>query len=122
MQNYTTLAKTISENADKLNAFDHRILNRINDTIEKSAYEMDNFMLGEFAQRVIDLVRHDFCDWYIEISKQEAGELTNTVLLYATGTLLKLLHPFIPHVTEKIWQSVPFEGFLMVQVYPKIVA
>lgn len=118
-QNYEALTKKIAENTNKLNDFDHWILNRINDTIDKADHEMENFMLGEFAQGVVDLVWHDFCDRYIEISKQETSELTNTVLLYATGTMLKLLHPFIPHVTEKIWQSIPFDGYLMIQSYPQ---
>jgi valyl-tRNA synthetase len=47
--------------------------------------------------------------------------IDHTVLLYATGTMLKLLHPFIPHVTEKIWQSIPFDGVLMIQEYPQTI-
>ncbi|NOZ43612.1 MAG: class I tRNA ligase family protein [bacterium] len=41
------------------------------------------------------------------------------MLLYALGTLLKLLHPFVPHVTEKLWGSIDFEGYLMIQEYPQ---
>ncbi|NOZ43613.1 MAG: class I tRNA ligase family protein [bacterium] len=70
-QNYEQLRQIIEEQKDQLNEFDHRILSKINKLIIQSSQEMDKFMLGEFAQHVVDAVWHDFCDRYIEISKQE---------------------------------------------------
>lgn len=62
-------------------------------------------MLGEALQESIDLVWNDFCDRYIEISKREKSEMTDTVMLYALGTFLKLLHPALPFATEQLWQQ-----------------
>jgi len=113
--NYEELRQKIENNKEELGDFDKWILDKINKLIMKADEEMDKFMLWEFAQRIIDLVWHDFCDWYIEVSKEKYSKLTNTVLLYAISTQLKLLHPFIPHVTEKIWQNIPMTWFLMIQ-------
>lgn len=118
-RDYNILRATILENQGDLNDFDRRILEKINMLTRDAQQQMDKFMLGEFAQEIVDTVWHDFCDRYIEVSKQQKSSLTDTVLFYSIGTLLKLLHPYVPFITEKIWQTIPFTGFLMVSEYPQ---
>lgn len=63
----------------------------------------NKFMLGEALQETIDMVWHDFCDRYIEITKLQQSSYTPKVMLYTLLTACKLLHPVVPHVTEKLW-------------------
>ena len=79
------------------------------------------------AQKVYDFIWDDYCDWYIEFTKARlqgedpaAKEQAQQVLCYVLTETLKLLHPFMPFLTEEIWQSLPHEGdFLMLQKWPE---
>ncbi len=115
---YQLLADDIKANVDKLNDFDKRILWKIYDLIVEWEKFMDKFMIWEFAQKILQTVWHDFCDWYIEISKFDNNEYTNKVLLYSISTFIKLLHPFVPFITEKLWGLLKFEWFLMISEFP----
>jgi len=87
---------------------------------------VDHFELGVAAGKIYDFIWDDYCDWYIELTKprlnsgdEEASRCAQQVLLYVLTEILKLLHPFMPFITEEIWQAIPHEGdALMVQDYP----
>ena len=88
------------------------ILSRLSSTIERVTEAMERFEPGEAIDIITTFVWDEFCDWYIEISKTslkdpEAGEETRYVLWKTLETSLRLLHPFIPFITEEIWQALP---------------
>jgi valyl-tRNA synthetase len=89
----------------------------ITDSLEKSE-------LGMAADRALDFAWGSYCDWYIELSKKRlyAGDATvRTVLWTVLKDLLKLMHPFMPFITEEIWQSVPgADGNLVVASWPEL--
>jgi valyl-tRNA synthetase len=70
----------------------------------------------------VDTVRHEFCDWYIEIAKVKNSPVTDKVMLYALGTFYKVLHPSLPFATEKLWELVGFKGPLMISEWPQPLA
>ena len=106
---------------------DKWILSKLNALIPGVTENMDAYELGVAAQKVYDFIWDDFCDWYIEFTKarlqgedQTAKENAQNVLCYVLIETLKLLHPFMPFITEEIWQSLPREGdYLMLQKWPE---
>lgn len=99
---YDKLGNQINKNTKKMNDFDKWIFSKTQDLIKQVDKYQDKFMVGESLQSIIDVVRHDFCDRYIEISKIEKSEVTDKILLYCLGTYIKLLHPSLPHCTERL--------------------
>jgi len=99
---YEKLGTQINKNSKKMNDFDKRIFSKTQDLIKQVDKYQDKFMVGEALQSIIDVVRHDFCDRYIEISKIEKSEVTDKILLYCLGTYIKLLHPSLPHCTQRL--------------------
>jgi valyl-tRNA synthetase len=101
------------------------ILSELNTTVALVNEALENFRFDLAAGQVYHFVWDEFCDWYIEISKAylsdpEAGPETRAVLLEVLGTALRLLHPFMPYVTEEIWQKLPQRtGPIMVAPFPK---
>jgi len=116
---YYLLKEDILANKDQLNEFDQRILYHLQRTTKQVHKYFDKFMLGEALNEIIQFAWSDLCDWYIEISKHKQSPMTLKVLLFAMGSVLALLHPFLPFVTEKLWKKLGFDGFLMVMGYPK---
>lgn len=112
------LAEDITINMDKLNHFDQWMLQRLSQVIVDSERAFTQFQLGDYGHQVVQLVYGDFCDWYIEIAKREKSEYTDKVLLYVLGTQLKLLHPFMPFVTEKLRHLLHFDGLLATNSWP----
>ena len=106
---------------------DKWILSKLNDLIPDMTTNMDSYELGVAAQKVYDFIWDDYCDWYIEFTKarlqgedQGAKEQAQQVLCYVLTETLKLLHPFMPFLTEEIWQALPHEGdYLMLQKWPQ---
>ena len=106
---------------------DKWILSKLNRVIPEVTENMDKYELGVAAQKVYDFIWDDYCDWYIELTKsrlqgedQQAKENAQKVLCYVLTDILKLLHPFMPFITEEIWQALPHEGdFLMLQKWPE---
>ena len=111
---------------EKLELEDRWILSRMNDVVKEVCENMDHFELGVAAGKIYDFIWDDFCDWYIELTKprlnsgdKQASESAQHVLLYVLTEILKMLHPFMPFITEEIWQALPHEGeALMIQDYP----
>ncbi len=120
--------KKVSDIKDcKLNSADKWIITKLNKTIKEVTVNMEKFEMGIALANLYDFVWTDFCDWYIELTKPVLyGEddakrnSTVSVLVYVLGEILKLLHPFVPFITEKIYQSMPnFCGPLMLADFPR---
>ena len=116
---YNLLKEDIYAHKDQLNDFDRWILYHLEKTISNVHKYFDKFMLGEALNTIVQFTWSDLCDWYIEISKKQQSPLTLKVLIFAMWTVLKLLHPFLPFVTEKLWSKLKFDWFLMVSEYPQ---
>ena len=119
---------TIEKNElpDKLELEDRWILSKLNSLIREVTENLDKFELGIAASKIYDFIWDSYCDWYIELTKprlngddEQARTGAQKVLLYVLTETLKLLHPFMPFITEEIWQALPHEGeVLMTQSYP----
>ena len=111
---------------EKLELEDKWILSKLNDVIRDVTANMESYELGVAAQKLYDFIWDNFCDWYIELTKarlngenEAAKEQAQQVLCYVLTQILKLLHPFMPFITEEIWQALPHEGdYLMLQDWP----
>ncbi len=111
---------------DTLEQEDRWILTRLNRLVKEVTDNMETYELGVASAKVYDFIWSDFCDWYIELTKarlqgedQAARAQASRVLVYVLTETLKLLHPFMPFITEEIWQALPHEGdFLMLQNWP----
>ena len=120
---------TIDKNElpEKLEIEDKWILSKLNDVVREVCDNMDSYELGVAAGKIYDFIWDSYCDWYIELTKprlngdDEESKLTaQKVLLYVLTEILKLLHPFMPFITEEIWQALPHEGeALMIERYPE---
>ncbi|OUP45379.1 valine--tRNA ligase [Pseudoflavonifractor sp. An187] len=120
---------TITENQlpDTLEPEDKWILCRLGEVINEVTENMEAYELGVASAKVYDFIWSDYCDWYIELTKarlqgeDEAAKVqAQQVLVYVLTETLKLLHPFMPFITEEIWQALPHQGdFLMLQSWPK---
>ncbi len=123
MMNLTTDEHTLPET---LELEDKWILCRLGEVIGEVTENMEAYELGVAAAKVYDFIWSDYCDWYIELTKArlqgEDGEAkvnAQRVLVYVLSETLKLLHPFMPFITEEIWQALPHEGdFLMTSQWP----
>lgn len=96
---------------DELALEDKWVLSLYNDLVKEVTDNLERFELGIAVQKLYDFIWDVFCDWYIELAKirlQKGGEpaqCAKRVLIYVMSNVLKLLHPFMPFVTEEIWQS-----------------
>ena len=93
---------------------DKWILNKLNETAKEINENIKNYRIGETAHILYDFFWNSYCDWYVEIAKlqlRNEDEKANTqrVLRYVLDMTLRLLHPLMPHITEKIWQLIPME-------------
>ena len=116
-----------NELPEKLEIEDKWILSKLNTVVKEVCENMDNFELGVAAGKIYDFIWDSFCDWYIELTKLrlnsddgESGIGAQKVLLYVLTGILKLVHPFMPFISEEIWQALPHEGeALMIARYPE---
>jgi valyl-tRNA synthetase len=112
--------------AEDLEIEDKWILSLYNKTVKEVCANLDNFELGIALAKLYDFIWDIFCDWYIELLKprfNDKGSKSNLVaqyvITYVLSNTLKLLHPFMPFITEEIWQTLPHEGeSIMVSDYP----
>ncbi|MGY3704228.1 valine--tRNA ligase [Vagococcus martis] len=117
----------ISLDGDKTVA-DKWILTRLNETIEKVTNFFDRFEFGEAGRHLYNFIWDDFCDWYIEMSKEvlygeneEQKQMTRSILVHVLDNILRLLHPIMPFVTEEIWEKIPHQGeSIVVAAYPTV--
>ena len=114
------LDKDYSFDADKLQTEDKWVLSRINKLAETIERNLEKYELGLAASSIYDFTWNEFCDWYIELIKPrlygegETKETAQGVLLYVLRNILKLLHPFMPYITEEIWSVLPGEEGLLI--------
>lgn len=111
---------------DELALEDKWVLSLYNDLVREVTDNLERFELGIAVQKLYDFIWDVFCDWYIELAKirlqkgEEPAQCAKRVLIYVMSNVLKLLHPFMPFVTEEIWQSLPHEGeSIMVSAWPQ---
>ncbi len=116
-----------NELPERLELEDKWILSKLNTVIREVTENMEKYELGVAAQKVYDFIWDSYCDWYIELTKsrlnggdEAARTQAQQVLCWVLTETLKLLHPFMPFITEEIWQALPHDGdFLMLQSWPE---
>ncbi len=112
---------------EKLYTSDKWILNRFNSVTAAVTENLEKFELGMAVSKLYDFIWDDFCDWYIELAKirmngedAESADSARRVLVWVMSNTLKLLHPFMPYITEEIWQTLPHDGeALIVAKWPE---
>ena len=120
-------AKNELPEAEKLEIADKWVLSKLNTLIVEVTENLEKYELGVAVQKVYDFIWDTYCDWYIELTKarlySEDSDRKQTalqVLVYVLDQILRLLHPFMPFITEEIWQSIPHEGdALIVAQWPE---
>ncbi len=116
--------------SDELENFDRWILHRLNRAIETTTRSLETYKFNEAGQEIYDFWWHEFCDWYIELTKQrvyakEAGaeassDTAKQVLYHVLKKCLQLMHPFMPFITEEIWEKITGgkEGRIIIAPWP----
>lgn len=128
--------RTASFNAENLELADRWILSRYAQTVLQVREQLDGYSLGEATRSIYEFFWGDFCDWYIELVKSRLQETADPIsretvqqnLAFILDGILRLLHPFLPHVTEEIWQLLTYgtsepssdRPVLAIQPYPEI--
>ncbi|MBQ9392932.1 MAG: class I tRNA ligase family protein [Oscillospiraceae bacterium] len=107
---------------EKLEREDKWVLSKLNTLIREVTDNMEAFELGVASAKIYDFIWDTYCDWYIELTKsrlsgenEQARLAAENVLCYVLLRLLELLHPFMPFLTEEIWQALPHEGDFLIR-------
>ncbi|MCP3030478.1 valine--tRNA ligase [Halobacillus sp. A1] len=108
---------------------DEWILTRLNQTIEQVTKNIDRYEFGEAGRHLYNFIWDEFCDWYIEMAKlplygedENRIHTTRSILAYTLDQIMRMLHPFMPFITEEIWQHLPHKGESITQAaWPKVV-
>ena len=112
----------------ELSLADKWILTRLNDTIERVTKNTNKYEFGEAGRYLYNFIWDDLCDWYIEMAKlplygenEEQKKTTRSVLAYVLDMTMRMLHPYMPFITEEIWQKLPHTGeSITVAEWPKV--
>ncbi len=108
------------ENLENLSLKDKWILTKLNQTIKTVTSSMEKYEFNIVGSTLYSFIWNDFCDWYIELSKTDMTNQTKTVLIKVLKDILKMLHPFMPYVTEEIYTKLPnTEESIMLSKYPE---
>jgi len=121
LMNCSDFDKQMSPYDGHLRIQDQWILERTDQVAEKITEYIDGYFVGEAARLIYDFVWGQLCDWYLELSKpalrgeegQERKETTQAVIMFTFEKVLKLLHPFVPFITEELWQAFGFSNALL---------
>ncbi|MBQ8636484.1 MAG: valine--tRNA ligase [Clostridia bacterium] len=126
---FTLMNLDITENKlpENLSLEDKWIVSKYNNLVKEVTENIDKFELGIAVSKLYDFIWDSFCDWYIELVKprlfdkgSESAVSAQYVLTYVLSNTMKLLHPFMPFITEEIWQHLPHEGeSIMISEFPK---
>jgi len=128
---FTLMNLDIEENKlpdiSELQTEDKWIVSKYNKVVKEVTENLDKFELGIALSKLYDFIWDNFCDWYIELVKPRlfdkenpTGKTAQYVLTYVLSNTMKLLHPFMPFITEEIWQHLPHEGeSIMISSYPE---
>ena len=115
MEDYTKDNYTL----ENLSISDKWILTKLNNVIKTVRKHMDNYEFNVVGSELYSFIWDDFCDWYIELAKINMNDTTKTVLLEVLTSILKMLHPFMPYVTEEIYSMLPIhDESIMISSYP----
>ena len=123
---YVLMNLTVDEpglpEASKLEIEDKWVLSQLNTLIKEVTENMDAYELGVASAKVYDFIWDTYCDWYIELTKarlygedEESKRTAQQVLVYVLDQILRLLHPFMPFITEEIWQAIPHAGDFLIK-------
>ncbi len=106
---------------ENLSISDKWILTKMNNLISKVRKHMDKYEFNVVGTEIYSFIWNDFCDWYIELAKINMNNVTKSVLVYVLTDIVKLLHPFMPYITEEIYSMLPIKDSvsIMVSSYPK---
>ncbi len=107
---------------------DKWVLSKFNNVVKEVTDNLDKFEIGLAVSKLYDFIWDIYCDWYIELAKvrlnsgdEEKAKVARAVLVYVLSNTLKLLHPFMPFITEEIWQALPHNGeSIMISEWPKV--
>ena len=111
--------KEEEQTMDELTTSDKWILTKLEQTIQTVRKHMDQYEFHVVGTELYRFIWDDFCDWYIELTKGSINNTTKTVLVKVLTSILKMLHPFMPYVTEEIYQMLPIhEESIMISHYP----
>ena len=107
---------------EQLDIVNRWILSRFYTTLDKVTKELDSFKFNEAANSLYSFFWHEFCDWYLELIKPQIGQKQTQIVMYKVlEKTLRLLHPFMPFITEEIWQRLPgAKNFIMQQSIPHL--
>lgn len=113
---------------DNLNLCDKWILNRLNEVIREVDINMDKFEFVNVGSELYKFIWDDFCSWYIELTKVHLNSTNDTekqaslnTLVYVLNAIVKMLHPFMPFVTEEIFQAIPhLEESICIAIWPEV--
>jgi len=105
---------------EQLEMVNRWILSRFYTTLDKVGKELDSFKFNEAANSLYSFFWHEFCDWYLELIKPQISQKQTQVVMYKVlEKTLRLLHPFMPFISEEIWQRLPgAKGSIMQQSWP----
>lgn len=127
LMNVGELSISDVEIGEDLTLADRWILARLQEVIETVTRLFDKFEFGEAGRALYHFIWNDYCDWYIEMTKEQLqdkskeNKTTKSVLIYVLDQILRLAHPIMPFVTEEIWQQIAPEGqSIVVAEYPKV--
>lgn len=122
--------RLLETNKESLALYDRWILSRLNKTIQLVNEALEKFRFNDAANQVYQFFWHEFCDWYIEMSKpritakhsnQEGREPSLKILVHLFDYSLRLLHPLMPFISEEIWQKLPHDGESLVTAeFPRV--
>ena len=105
---------------NNLNISDKWILTKLNNVIKKVRKHMEVYEFNVVGSELYSFIWNDFCDWYIELSKINMNDTTKSVLIKVLSSILKMLHPFMPFVTEEIYLQLPgHDETIMLSKYPQ---
>ncbi|MDC3412481.1 valine--tRNA ligase [Terrihalobacillus insolitus] len=107
---------------------DNWILTRLNETIDQVTRNVEKYEFGEAGRHLYNFIWDELCDWYIEMAKlslygedETAKQTTRSVLAYVLDQTMRMLHPFMPFITEEIWQKIPHNGDSITQAaWPEV--
>jgi len=130
LMNLGTDFKQRELSSSELERFDKWILHSLNKTTANVSTALEEYRFNEAAQHLYDFFWHEFCDWYLELTKPrlygketpESAETAKQVLYYILHNSIKLMHPFMPFLTEEIWDSIKAknEGRLIISSWPEV--
>ena len=127
MMNLSDGAECTLPELSSLEIADKWVLSKLNALIAEVTENLEKYELGVAVQKVYDFIWDTYCDWYIELTKArlysedtQRKQTAISVLVYVLDQILRLLHPFMPFITEEIWQSIPHDGdALIVAKWPE---